>query len=113
MIPAISGSQRRNVLDTWTLRRWEPEIAGINFGLILVYIVLFLALLYVLYITRTGFSIRFQWYHSLDTPKTSWEDIRVFLPSPAIKVAISDQLSLYYTQSLLRPTLTILLGPVF
>ena len=29
--------------------------------------------------------------------------------SPAIKVAISDQLSLYYTQSLLHPTLTILL----
>ena len=33
--------------------------------------------------------------------------------SPAIKVAISDQLSLYYTQSLLRPTWTMLLGPDF
>ena len=33
--------------------------------------------------------------------------------SPAIKVGISDQLSLYYTQSLPHPTLTILLGPVF
>ena len=31
--------------------------------------------------------------------------------SPPIKVAISDQLSLYYTQSLLCPTLTKLLGP--
>ena len=33
--------------------------------------------------------------------------------SPAIKVGISDQLSLYYTQSLPHSTLTILLGPVF
>ena len=33
--------------------------------------------------------------------------------SHAIKVAISDQFSLYYTQSLLHHTLTILLGPNF
>ena len=33
--------------------------------------------------------------------------------SPAIEVAISDQLSLYCAQSLLRPTLSILLGPNF
>ena len=79
----------------------------------LAYVLPFLAPPYILYITGTRFSIWFQWYHSLDTPKTSWEDIRVFLPSPAIKVAISDQLSLYYTQSLLRPTLSILLGSDF
>ena len=50
---------------------WEPEIAEINFGLILAYILLFFALLDITYITRTRFSIRFHWYHSLDLPKTS------------------------------------------
>ena len=39
------------------LRRWEPEIAGIKSTLILAYILLFFALLYITYINRTGFSI--------------------------------------------------------
>ena len=63
-----------------TLCCWEAEIAVIKSCLILVYILLFFAPSYIIYITRTGFSMRFQWYHSLDTPKTSGEDIRVFLP---------------------------------
>ena len=57
---------------------WEPEIAEINFGLILAYILLFFALLYITYINRTKFSISFHWYHSLNLQK----DIRVFMPEP-------------------------------
>ena len=65
-----------------TLCCWEPEIAVIKSCLILVYILLFFAPSYIIYITRTRFSRQIQWYHSLDVPKTSWEDIRVFSPEP-------------------------------
>ena len=48
----------------------EPEIAEINLGLILAYILLCFALLYITYIIRIVFSIRFHWYHSLDIQTT-------------------------------------------
>ena len=80
LIPAISGPQQLDIRATRTSSRWEPEIAGIKSRLILAYILQFLAPCHIIYITRTGFSMRFQWYHSLEIQKTSWEDIRVFLP---------------------------------
>ena len=73
-------SASNSTMSTRISPKLIPAISGIKSKLILAYVLPFLAPPYIIYITRTEFSIQFQWYHSLDIPETSWQDIRVFLP---------------------------------
>ena len=107
LILAISSSHWCNVQVSRTLHHWEPEIAGIKSKLMLAYVLPFLA----------SIGPDFQ-SNSNGTTYLIFQNHpeKIFVYSGlshAIKVAISDQFSLYCMQSLLRHTLHILPRPDF
>ena len=106
-------SQWLNVQETRTSSRWEPEIAGIKSSRCwpMSYPSLQLATLSI------SLGPDFQSDSNGTTHLIFRKDLgKIFVYSclsPAIKVAIWDQLGLYCYQSLLRHTLSILPGPDF